>query len=227
MAAFFIIGLAANSLRSVPKTCGASRVEIDSSYASDHHNYLCNNYTRPVPLPCVPASSKWKPLWFGNASERAAAPKKFMIYAWWPPNPADFEAYADAGFDLAMSENAIAAYCSRRGANATVTHDDLLDAHIATSDALAKLGLLTTMATGNGCNEWLKIGPTVAYGNATGGVIEAMTNITARGHEGAPTLGLGQPVYSKGTTVRADLLAPTIPSTATATAERYAERPPV
>ena len=89
--------------------------------------------------------------------------------------------------------------CQRKGANATVTHDELFDANVAASDALSALGILTVFNTGNECNEQLARSPTVAYGNATGGVIEGFVNLTARA-PGGPQWA-GQTARSKGTTV--------------------------
>ena len=89
--------------------------------------------------------------------------------------------------------------CQRKGANATVTHDELLDANVAASDALSALGILTVFNTGNECNEQLARSPTVAYGNATGGVIEGFVNLTARAPGGPQWTG--QTARSKGTTV--------------------------
>ena len=55
-------------------------------------NYICTNWTRPTPLPCKPAVDSWQPRWG----------KRFMVFSWWPPLPSDYEAYADAGFNLAL-----------------------------------------------------------------------------------------------------------------------------
>jgi len=95
---------------------------------------------------------------------------------WWPPATPDFGAYADAGFNLALTGNALGGLCQRRGPNATVTrerlsnsnlnpspnpslnpspspnqvtHDELFDANVAASDALSALGILTVFNTGN------------------------------------------------------------------------------
>lgn len=78
-------------------SCSAGRlVNLDleaAGYAPDHLNYLCMNWTRPTPLPCKPAVQAWKPRWG----------KRFMVFSWWPPLPADYAAYADAGFNLALT----------------------------------------------------------------------------------------------------------------------------
>ena len=44
---------------------------------------------------------------------------------WWPPATPDFGAYADAGFNLALTENALGGLCQRKGPNGTVTHEEL------------------------------------------------------------------------------------------------------
>ena len=47
---------------------------------------------------------------------------------WWPPATPDFGAYADAGFNLALTENALAGLCQRKAQaspNATVTRGEL------------------------------------------------------------------------------------------------------
>ena len=173
---------------------------LHESYAPDHLNYLCLNYTRPTPLPCAAATDKYKPLWIDQKTGR----RRFIIYAWWPPNPPDFEAYAKAGFNMALTGNFLAAYCERRGENASVTHDDLFQANMDASDALAKLGILTVFNTDNMCNRQMLLSPTQAYGNVTGtgehGVlIEGHVNLTAK----APgfLLPAGKRVISKGQSV--------------------------
>ena len=110
------------SCRHGATTC-SQPVALDSSYAPDHRNYLCMNYTRPTPLPCRDSAQGWAPRWFdGNGRPR------FIIYAWWPPATPDFGAYADAGFNLALTENALGGLCQRKAEaspNATVTRDEL------------------------------------------------------------------------------------------------------
>ena len=163
-------------------------------YAPDHQNYHCLNYTRPVPLPCAAASDKYRPRWFKGRRRR------FIVYAWWPPNPLDFEAYADAGFNLALTENSLGAYCARKGVNASVTHDDLFEAILEASDALARLGLMTVFNTGNMCNRQLERSKSQAYGNATGGLIFGHANLTARAQPG-PNWRVQSKALSKGQSV--------------------------
>ena len=55
-------------------------VALDPSYAPDHQNYLCMNYTRPTPLPCRDTAHGWAPRWFDGKGR-----PRFIIYAWWPP----------------------------------------------------------------------------------------------------------------------------------------------
>lgn len=104
----------------------------------DHLNYLCMNYTRPVPLRCTKAAEGWKPRWFTNNKSRP----RFVIHAWWDPVPSDYEAYADAGFNLVQTENGVGAMCNARGVNATIKHDDVFETIVSLSDRLAKLGLV-------------------------------------------------------------------------------------
>ncbi len=177
-------------------SCRQRVPNLHPMYAEDHLNYLCMNYTRPTPLPCRKVADDWKPRWGGGGTGK---PSRFIIYAWWPPLPADFEAYANAGFNLALTGNAIGEYCYRKGANSTVTHDELFEVNVATSDALAKLGVLTVFDTDNMCNAQLYRAATVAYGNATGGIVEGKTNITARA-PGLPADSQPRPI-SKGHTI--------------------------
>eukprot|EP00966_Prymnesium_polylepis_P061755 1433336-Prymnesium_polylepis.2 len=75
--------------------CSRMRIDLDleaAGYAPDHLNYLCTNWTRPTPLPCKPAVERWQPRWG----------KRFMIFSWWQPLPSDYQAYADAGFNIAL-----------------------------------------------------------------------------------------------------------------------------
>ena len=57
-------------------TCSQS-VALDSSYAPDHQNYLCMNYTRPTPLPCRDSAQGWAPRWFDGKGR-----PRFIIYAY-------------------------------------------------------------------------------------------------------------------------------------------------
>ena len=173
---------------------------IDPKYAPDHLNYLCKNYTRPTPLPCsrVDASrNTWQPQWG----------KKFVIFAWWPPVPADYPSYAEAGFNMALSGAACADHCNRgtelHGDNWAPSHDELFDVIVQASAKLESLGVMTVFETENGCNEQLSGagGTTTSYGNRTGGIIEAQTNITSKSDHGGRVLAEGQRVFSKGQTV--------------------------
>ena len=188
-AAMLIISLQALAAAS----CFTSDAPLDPRYAPDHQNYLCMNYTRATPLPCKPAADSWTPNWFKPGKQRR---RRFIIYAWWPPVPADLDAYVDAGFNLALTENFLSGYCNQRD---IVTHDELFNENIAVSNTFAKRGILTVFNTGNACNKQLALSPTVAYGNRTGGTIEGHTNITAKG-PGA-TRKEGDRAYTKGQTV--------------------------
>lgn len=182
---------------SSPPSCNTADVpHLDARYAPDHLNFLCMNYTRPVPLPCHAAADQWKPRWF---SKSTPSRRKFVIYAWWPPNFLDFDAYAAAGFNLALTENYLGGECWKLGPNRTVTHDQLLDFNIEASTEYARRGILTVFNTGNTCNKQLARSATVAYGNRTGGRIEGRVNLTARafGAERKP----GVRARSKGQTV--------------------------
>lgn len=57
-------------------TCSQS-VALDPSYAPDHQNYLCMNYTRPTPLPCRDSAQGWAPRWFDGKGR-----PRFIIYAY-------------------------------------------------------------------------------------------------------------------------------------------------
>ena len=58
-----------------------------------------------------------------------------MIFSWWQPLPADYEAYADAGFNIALTRGDTwvnraqeQAYAEGRGPEWHVTHDGLFEA---------------------------------------------------------------------------------------------------
>ena len=192
-----------SSSHKMSRACAAShRPSLHgTAYAADHLNYLCLNYTRPTPLPCAAASDKYKPNWFKNGRRR------FVIYAWWPPNPPDVAAYAKAGFNVALAENFVGEYCQRKGINATVTHDEIFEVNVRAADALSKLGLLSIFMTGNGCNQQLSRSPTKTYGNVSskGRVLfEAHVNLTGRAHPGGTISGTtyyGLSIFSKGQSV--------------------------
>ena len=57
-------------------TC-SQPVALDPSYAPDHQNYLCMNYTRPTPLPCRDSAQGWAPRWFDGKGR-----PRFIIYAY-------------------------------------------------------------------------------------------------------------------------------------------------
>ena len=184
-------------------TCAAplsSPFALDSQYASDHLNYLCTNWTRSTPLPCDEAASLWDARWLNGE-------KRFIVTAWWPPNPADFDAFADAGFNLALPENAVGELCSRmtalHGPGWVASHDLMFDHIIETSKRLASLGILTVFSTGNGCNIQLQNASTVAFGNRTGGLVPGYTNITNKAPDAWPPQQewTGQRAIGKGSTV--------------------------
>jgi hypothetical protein len=139
--------------------CTRDVPSLDPMYSADHLNYLCMNYTRPTPLPCRPVVEAWQPRWWNRGADK---PPRFAIYSWWPPVPADFSKYADAGFNLALTGNAVGAFCDRQGVNASVTHDQVFDAIVDASDDLARLGVLTVFNTDNTCNAQLLRGKTLA-----------------------------------------------------------------
>jgi hypothetical protein len=68
-----------------------------AGYAEDHLNYLCTNWTRPTPLPCRPAVRDWQARWGGGVAAGVLQPQRFVVFAWWPPVPADYDAYAEVG----------------------------------------------------------------------------------------------------------------------------------
>ena len=158
---------------------GCSRlVDLDleaAGYAPDHLNYLCTNWTRPTPLytsgtrthaattaactqhcvslcghrrcrPCKPAVERWQPRWG----------KRFMIFSWWQPLPSDYQAYADAGFNIALlrgdtwvNEAQEAAYAAGRGKEWHATHDGLFEAVLHESEQLAAHGVLSVFSQVN------------------------------------------------------------------------------
>lgn len=203
MSASMLLSLAIGS------SCGRDAVQLDPMYAQDHLNYLCMNYTRATPLPCAPAVQGWTPRWYRGDPARGApagaAVPRFTIFAWWPPNEPDFAAYADAGFNLGLTQNYLGSYCRKKvaahGPNVSVSHDELFDANVDASTAFAKLGVLAIFDTGNDCNNQTGRAATVAYGNRTGGVIEGHVNITARAEPNPSTYWTGQRAQSKGQTI--------------------------
>ena len=160
-----------------PSCARRADMALNSMYSEDHLNYLCMNYSRPTPLPCRPVIEKWKPRWWDGEKRK----RKFVIYAWWPPAPEELEAYAEAGFNMALTGNMIAAYCEAKdGGKSPVSMDELFEANIKYSDELARLGIMTVFDTDHGCNAQIYAsGGPYAYGNATGGIVELRSNITA------------------------------------------------
>jgi hypothetical protein len=139
-------------------------------------NYICTNWTRPTPLPCKPAVDSWQPRWG----------KKFMVFSWWPPLPSDYEAYADAGFNLALlrgdtwvnkAQEAAYAESESKGKAWRATHDGLFEAILAESGQAAEHGIMSVFTQVNLAPEQEPMA-TQAYGNRTGGVIQGNTNIT-------------------------------------------------
>ena len=64
-----------------------------AGYAEDVLNYLCTNWTRPTPLPCKTARESWQARWGGGVTpERVLQPQRFVVFAWYPPVPADYGA---------------------------------------------------------------------------------------------------------------------------------------
>ena len=74
-----------------------------------------------------------------------------MIFSWWQPLPADYEAYADAGFNIALlrgdtwvnrAQEAAYAKGEKEGRAWHVTHDGLFDAVMEESKLLAAHGII-------------------------------------------------------------------------------------
>ena len=129
-------------------------------------NYICTNWTRPTPLPCKPAVESWAPRWG----------KKFMVFSWWPPLPSDYEAYAEAGFNLALlrgdtwvnkAQEAAYAESEAKGKAWRATHDGLFEAILEESAQAAKHGIMSVFTQVNLAPEQEPIA-TQAYGNRTG-----------------------------------------------------------
>ena len=154
---------------------GVLDLELEAAgYAADHLNYLCTNWTRPTPLPCRPAVQKWQPRWG----------KRFMIFSWWPPLPSDYEAYAAAGFNIALLRGDTwvnraqeQAYAEGNGREWHATHDGLFEALMEESRLLATQGVYSVFTQVNLAPDQ-KPRTTQAYGNRTGGVQQGETNIT-------------------------------------------------
>ena len=150
-------------------------LELEAAgYAADHLNYICTNWTRPTPLPCKPAVDSWKPRWG----------KRFAVFSWWQPLPSDYEAYADAGFNVALLRGDTwvnraqeEAYAAGRGPEWRVTHDGLFEALMEESGLAAEHGIMSVFSQVNLAPEQ-KPKATQAYGNRTGGVVQGNTNIT-------------------------------------------------
>ena len=156
--------------------CGASDsallldLQLEAAgYAEDHLNYLCSNWTRPTPLPCTPAVDSWQPRWG----------KRFMIFSWFQPLPSDYEAYADAGFNIALTrgDTWLDHMSDIHGTNWHATHDGMFDALVNESRQLADHGVLSVFARGP-LTPLQMPRDTVAYGNATGGIVQGSTNLT-------------------------------------------------
>ncbi|KAL1524010.1 hypothetical protein AB1Y20_018925 [Prymnesium parvum] len=150
-----------------------------AGYAPDHLNYLCTNWTRPTPLPCSPARTGWQPRWG----------KRFVITAWWPPLPSDYEAYADAGFNLALLRGDTwlnraqeQAYAEGRGPEWHATHDGLFEAVLEESRLLAEKGVMSVFTQVQLVGDQ-QPRATQAYGNRTGGVVRAGSNITTHAYQ--------------------------------------------
>ena len=167
-------GVGATAGSSGGGSCGAAPMLLDlqleaAGYAEDHLNFLCSNWTRPTPLPCKPAVESWQPRWG----------KRFMVFSWFQPLPSDYEAYADAGFNIAMTrgDTWLDHMTETNGPSWHATHDGMFDALVEESRQLAEHGVMTVWAQG-------PIAPqqrprtTVAYGNKTGGIVQGSTNLT-------------------------------------------------
>ena len=86
-------------------TNGPARACADSSlsgaYPSEHENYICKNYSRAWPLPCMPPRRHWRPKWGGEQpGVRGSRGDTFVTTAWWAPHTVDWPAYANASFNV-------------------------------------------------------------------------------------------------------------------------------
>jgi hypothetical protein len=104
-----------------------------------------------------------------------------MIFAWWPPVPADYAAYAGAGFNIALTRPDV--YCNaeakKHGSDWYASHDGMFEASVEQSEQLAKLGVLSVFTSGTNPIPHSQFPrDTVAYGNRTGGVIPGNKNLT-------------------------------------------------
>ena len=99
-----------------------------------------------------------------------------MVFSWWPPLPSDYEAYADAGFNLALlrgdtwlnkAQEAAYAESEEKGKAWRATHDGLFEAILEESGEAAKHGIMSVFTQVNLAPEQEPIA-TQAYGNRTG-----------------------------------------------------------
>ena len=99
-----------------------------------------------------------------------------MVFSWWPPLPSDYEAYADAGFNLALlrgdtwlnkAQEAAYAESEEKGKAWRATHYGLFEAILEESGEAAKHGIMSVFTQVNLAPEQEPIA-TQAYGNRTG-----------------------------------------------------------
>jgi hypothetical protein len=109
-----------------------------------------------------------------------------MIFSWWQPLPSDYEAYAEAGFNIALlrgdtwvNKAQTAAYREGHGKEWHATHDGLFEAVLEESNQLAEHGVMSVFSQVNLAPDQ-KPRDTQAYGNRTGGVIQGNTNLTTK-----------------------------------------------
>ena len=81
-----------------------------------------------------------------------------MIFSWWQPLPADYEAYADAGFNIALlrgdtwvnkAQEIAYAKGEKEGKAWHVTHDRLFEALMEESKLLAAHGIMSVFSQVN------------------------------------------------------------------------------
>jgi len=85
---------------------------------------------------------------------------------------------------MALTENAINVHCGLHVNDTdgwTITKDEILQVNLEAVRDLKKLGLLSVLTEGNGCNAFYSNDTAgLVFGNATGGWYEGTTNVTPK-----------------------------------------------
>ena len=137
-----------------------------TNYSSEHDNYLCvrrlgrRSYGDNYQLPCRAPREDWRP---------APLRGTFPIAAWWPPNIAVLDSYADAHFNVLLGGN-LARNCQEEGLiPSPATAEETFACVVGLLPKIDRLGLKLSWFHGhyNSTN-----GLAAVQGGAFGGVIE-------------------------------------------------------